>query len=215
MNEFFNEYRDRLQDWISGLHFSPLHKRALIAIAVLVCVVSVGVVARGHSDPIVESAPIVIAPPHVIVDVAGGVKSPGVYSLPANSRVMDALKAAGGARPGTDVSDINLARIIKDGEQIYVDPSVASVTRSGGPLPAGPISRGAPLRVAKKKSGPININRATADEFDTLPGIGPVLAARIVNYRKVNGPFATIDDLQKVSGIGSVKFADLKSKVRV
>ena len=147
-----------------------------------------------------------VDPPKVTVDVAGGVKSPGVYQLPANSRVMDAIIAAGGVRSGTDTSDINLARIVKDGEQIYVDPVTTSnpfVANSGS------------VRVAKKKSGPININRATADELDALPGIGPVLASRIVNYRKANGPFTAIEDLQRVSGIGSAKFAQFKSKVRV
>ena len=97
-----------------------------------------------------------------------------------------------------------MARIVKDGEQVYVDPTVDSA-----------VSRGAPTRVVKKKSGPININRATAGELDALPGIGPVLASRIIDYRKTNGPFISVDDLQKVSGIGSAKFAQFKSKVRV
>jgi len=209
MNELFNDYRDRFQNWVADLHFSSLHKRALLAVALLVCAVSVAVVFRGHSEPIAIPEPIVVAPPKVTVDIAGGVNSPGVYSLPANSRVIDAITAAGDAKPGTDLSDINLARIVKDGEQIYVDPVLVttksqSTTRSAGV--ANPV---------KKKTGPININRATASDFDTLPGIGPVLAARILNYRKANGPFTAIEDLQKVSGIGVSKFADLKSKVRV
>lgn len=206
MNDFFTDYRERFQDWVDSLHFSAIHKRALIAVFVLVCVASVAVVARGHSAPVIESAPIVVAPPKVTVDVAGGVKSPGVYELPANSRVMDAINAAGGASSGADTGDINLARIVKDGEQIYVD--LASVSNSF-------VQGSGTARVVKKKSGPININRATAGELDSLPGIGPVLASRIIDYRKANGPFATVDDLQKVSGIGSAKFAQFKSKVRV
>jgi len=198
-----SDLRERLQDWVVDLHFSTLHKRALALVFVLVCVVSVAVVSRGHSEPVVESAPIVVEPPKVMVDVAGGVKSPGVYSLPANSRVMDAITAAGGTRPGTDTSDINLARIVKDGEQIYVESSIAATINSQG------------VRVQKKRTGPININRATAGELDSLPGIGPVLASRIIDYRKTNGPFTTVDDLQKVSGIGSAKFTQFKSRVRV
>lgn len=205
MNELFNEYRDRFQDWLAGLHFSSLHKRALLVVLVLVCIVSVGVVFRGHSEPIAALEPMVIVPPKVTVDIAGGVNSPGVYSLPANSRVIDAITAAGNAKTGTDLSDINLARIVKDGEQIYVDPAVAN-SRPQSVAVVAPV---------KKKTGPININRATATDFDTLPGIGPVLAQRIVSYRKTNGPFTSIEDLQKVSGIGISKFADLKSKVRV
>lgn len=195
-----------------GSTFSSLHKRALLAIALLVCAVSVAVVFRGHSEPIAIPEPIVIAPPKVTVDIAGGVKSPGVYSLPANSRVIDAITAAGNAKPGTDLSDINLARIVKDGEQIYVDPLIASIKSQPAARSAGVTTPISPIR---KKTGPININRATASDFDTLPGIGPVLAARILNYRKANGPFTAIEDLQKVSGIGTSKFADLKSKVRV
>jgi competence protein ComEA len=200
-----SDLREHLQDWVEDLHFTTLHKRALIGAFVFVCIVSIAIVARGHSQPIVEAAPIVVAPPKVMVDVAGGVKSPGLYELPANSRVMDAITAAGGTRPGTDTSDINLARIIKDGEQIYVDPLTATNSNLGS----------GPTRVTKRKSGPININRASATELDTLPGIGPVIASRIVEYRKKNGPFASVEDLQKVSGIGVAKFTQLKSKVRV
>lgn len=205
MGDFLDDLRDRLQDWVDGLQFSAIHKRALLSVFAIVCVASVAVVARGHSEPVVEAAPIVIAPPKVMVDVAGGVKTPGVYQLPANSRVMDAISAAGGTRPGTDTSDINLARIVKDGEQIYVEPAPVAISNA----------RGAPTRVAKRNPGPININRATVGELDSLPGIGPVIASRIIEYRKANGPFLSVDDLQKVSGIGSAKFAQFKSKVRV
>lgn len=209
MNEFFGDMRERLQEWSSNIQFSSVNKRALAVISVLVIVLSVAVVSRGHSDPVVEVAPILLAPPMVVVDVAGGVKNPGVYSLTADSRVTDAIAAAGGVQPGADVSDVNLARIIKDGEQIYVEPVVAVAPAASNS------SKRSPLRIAKKRSGPININRATANELDALPGIGPVLAARIISYRKVNGPFTSVDDLQKVSGIGSAKFAEFKSKVRV
>jgi competence protein ComEA len=205
MNDLVTDLRERLQDWIESLHFTPIHKRALIIAFAVVCVVSVAVVARGHSQPIVEVAPIVVEPPKVMVDVAGGVKKPGLYELPANSRVMDAITAAGGTRPGTNTSDINLARIIKDGEQIYVEPLVTTNSNHV----AGS------TRVLERKAAPININRATATELDTLPGIGPVIASRIIDYRKTNGPFASVDDLQKVSGIGVAKFAQFKSKVRV
>ena len=99
------------------------------------------------------------------------------------------------------MSTINLARVLNDGEQIYVDSTV--VNASG-------------KRVSKKlPTGPININRATASQLDRLDGIGPVIAGRIVEYRKVNGSFLTVEDLQKVSGIGAAKFAQIKSKVRI
>lgn len=85
MDDFASDLRERLQDWVDDLQFSALHKRALLGVFALVCVISVAVVARGHSQLVVETAPIVVAPPKVMVDVAGGVKSPGVYELPANS----------------------------------------------------------------------------------------------------------------------------------
>ncbi len=206
MGDYLEDLRERVQDWWADLEFSAIHKRALLVVFVLVCVVSVAVVARGHSQPVVETSPMVIASPKLMVDVAGAVKSPGVYELPANSRVIDAIAAAGGAVAHADTSDINLARIIKDGEQVYVDLAAVSSPSVQG---------GAVKRVVKKKSGPININRATASELDALPGIGPVLASRIIDYRKANGPFVSVDDLQKVSGIGVAKFAQFKSKVRV
>jgi len=133
--------------------------------------------------------------------VTGAVNNPGVYTLNASSRVVDAIKAAGDSAPGADLSTINLARILADGEQIYVDSTQVN-------------SKG--VRVSKAvHSGPMNINRATVSEFDSLDGIGPVIAARIVAYRKTNGPFTTIEDLQKVSGIGVAKFAQIKAKIRV
>jgi competence protein ComEA len=99
------------------------------------------------------------------------------------------------------LSTINLARVLSDGEQIYVDSTVVN-------------SKG--VRVSKAvRSGPININRATARQLDALDGVGPVIAQRIVDYRKLNGSFLTIDDLQKVSGIGAAKFAQIKAKVRI
>ncbi len=206
MNQLLQDYKEQIQDWLSDLHFSKSHKRALLIVGLLAVVISVGVVFRGHSQPVEIALPLpaMVAPPLVTVDVAGGVNTPGVYELPVSSRVIDAITAAGGVKKGSDVSDVNLARIIKDGEQIYVQPALTSF--SGGSTSA---------RVAIKRTGPININRATISEFDSLPGVGPVIAARIVAYRKVNGPFTGVEDLQKVSGIGVAKFADLKSKISV
>jgi competence protein ComEA len=194
---------ESVSQWWLDLHFPSNLKRALALIAATLLVLSVVVVSRGNSQPTVapETIPITLAQPEIIVDVAGAVNNPGVYTLTGKSRVIDAIKAAGDSAPGADLSTINLARVLNDGEQIYVDSTV--VNASG-------------KRVSKKQSsGPININRATARQLDALDGIGPVIAARIVAYRKVNGAFLTVDDLQKVSGIGAAKFAQIKSKVRI
>jgi competence protein ComEA len=194
---------DAVSQWWFDLHFSNNQKKALAIIAVIVLLISLFLVGRGNSQPQTapEIVPITIAEPEIFVDVTGAVNNPGVYSLRGSSRVIDAIKAAGDSAPGADLSTINLARVLNDGEQIYVDSTVVNA---------------AGKRVSKKvPTGPININRATASQLDRLDGIGPVIAGRIVEHRKVNGPFLTVEDLQKVSGIGAAKFAQIKSKVRI
>ena len=194
---------ERISNWWYELHYSRIQKRALLILGALIIVFSSLIVVGGNSHEVV-TPPVVavqIAAPEIFVDVTGAVTKPGVYTLAANSRVIDAIKAAGDSAPGADLSTINLARVLSDGEQIYVD---ATIINSAG------------KRVSKTiHSGPINVNRATAAQLDSLDGIGPVIAKRIIEYRKVNGPFATVEDLQKVSGIGTAKFAIIKSKLRV
>jgi competence protein ComEA len=194
---------EALRNWWFDLHYSQTQKRALLVIGSLILLLSVFIVARGNSQPneAMQVVPITIAEPEIFVDVTGAVNKPGVYTLTGKSRVIDAIKAAGDSAPGADLSTINLARVLNDGEQIYVD---STIINSIG------------VRVSKAvRSGPININRATARQLDALDGVGPVIAQRIVDYRKINGSFLTIDDLQKVSGIGAAKFAQIKAKVRI
>jgi competence protein ComEA len=202
MNHFTQAF-ESISNWWYELHYSHIQKRALLILGALVILFSSLIVLRGGSHEVV-APPIIavqIAAPEIFIDVTGAVNNPGVYTLAANSRVIDAIKAAGDSAPGADLSTINLARVLSDGEQIYVD---ATIINSAG------------VRISKiTRSGPININRATLAQFDSLDGIGPVIAKRIIEYRKVNGPFASVEDLQKVSGIGVAKFANIKSKVRV
>jgi len=200
-----NEYLSKVNTWWNDLHYSSLQKRGLAIIALLVLVITALFVMRGSSQVVIAApAPLEIessALQTLMVDVAGAVINPGVYSLPLNARVFEAIKAAGGLKKGADTSDINQARILRDGEQIYIYPTTTS---------AGGISR-----PAVRKNGPIMINRATVKDFESLDGIGPVLANRIVSYRKTNGPFAAVEDLLKVPGIGQSKFAQFKEKLRV
>jgi competence protein ComEA len=194
---------ESITQWWFDLHFSRNQKIALSIIAAIVLALSVLIVLRGNTQIAAapEIVPMTIAEPEIFVDVTGAVNNPGVYTLTGRSRVIDAIKAAGDSAPGADLSTINLARVLNDGEQIYVD---STVVNSAG------------QRVSKKvSSGPININRATLRQLDALDGIGPVIAGRIIDYRKKNGSFLTVDDLQKVSGIGAAKFAQIKSKVRI
>ena len=199
---------EKLRNWWSHITFSVSQKRSLLSISALVIALSLFLVVRGSSHEIPLTPPdltVTEAVSQVTVDVAGAVTNPGVYTLPANSRVTDAIKAAGDKLKGADLSDINLARVIKDGEQIYIYP----------PSKGGSSYRISPQRVKAKSAGPFALNRASAKDLESLDGIGPVLAARIIAYRNQNGPFLTVEDLLKVSGIGAAKFAQFKEKLRV
>ena len=201
--EYFSQIFEKIATWWFDLNFTSIQKRALLTISAVVVVISVFIVIRGNMDEVIAPPVVVeqVQAPQIFVDVTGAVNTPGVYTLTASSRVIDAIKAAGGSAAGADLSTINLARVLADGEQIYVD---AAVTNTKG------------VRIsATKRSGPISINRATVSDFDSLDGIGPVIARRIIEYRKTHGPFMTIEDLQKVSGIGEAKFAQIKSKIRI
>jgi competence protein ComEA len=198
---------DDLQYWWQDLTFSSIQKRSLLVIAGIALVISGAYVLRPTSPNEIQDVPVLetqAISTQITVDVAGAVTSPGVYLLAANSRVVDAIKAAGQTLKGADTSDLNLARIMKDGEQIYVYPKATSFSRSTTSTRATPVRR-----------GPLAINRASAKELESLDGIGPVLASRIVTYRSVNGPFTAVEDLLKVSGIGAAKFAQFKEKIRV
>ena len=194
---------ESLSNWWFELNYSHNQKRALLGVSAILILLSIFIVTRGNTQEaaVIDVVPITVAEPEIFVDVTGAVNSPGVYTLTGKSRVIDAIKAAGDSSPGADLSTINLARVLSDGEQIYVD---STVVNSAG------------VRVSKAvHTGPININRATARQLDALDGIGPVIAQRIVDYRKINGSFLVIEDLQKVSGIGAAKFAQIKAKVRI
>ncbi|MEV5825330.1 ComEA family DNA-binding protein [Spirillospora sp. NPDC052242] len=234
---------DRLQALVDRVRDAPPHDppaarlraapdrpgvRALVLLAVIAAVVaagylwasrprphaapapdaSVATLAAGPSAPEASAGPEPPATPAgtVVVHVLGKVRNPGVITLPADARVAEAIKAAGGVRRGAKTGPLNLARKVVDGEQIPV----------GVPAPTPP--PGAPATAAPSPGGggtPVDLNTATVDQLDELPGVGPVLAARIIEYRTQNGGFRSVDQLQDVNGIGASRFADLKSKVRV
>lgn len=144
-------------------------------------------------------------PGPIRVYVSGAVNSTNVYDLPPDSIVRDAIDAAGGADSEADLESINLAKVLNDGDQVYV-PRIGEA-----PTPAPPSEGGA----APAATGPINLNTATQSDLETLPGIGPAIAGRIIEYRDANGPFATIDDIQNVSGIGPSTFDNIKDFITV
>lgn len=142
-------------------------------------------------------------PSTLTVHVAGWVAAPGLYELVAGARVADAVAAAGGLLPGADTSGVNLAAVLVDGEQVVIP----------GPGPPGgtPVAPGA----GGTEDGIVHLNRATVAELETLPGVGPVLAERIVEYRDQHGPFTAVEDLLDVPGIGEAKLAALRDRVAV
>jgi competence protein ComEA len=188
--------------------------RALAAVA-LVAVAVAGFFAwraRPHVEPVtarsVAAEPSPSAGPSglVVVAVSGRVQHPGLVRLPAGARVADAIDAAGGALPDTDLSSVNLARKLADGELIAIGVPALDVP---GPAPGGGAGPGG------AGSGPINLNTATEAQFEALPGIGPVLAQHIVEYRTRHGQFRSVDELKQVDGLGAARFAQLKSLVTV
>jgi competence protein ComEA len=152
-------------------------------------------------EPSSAAEPAVLAT--VTVHVVGEVRRPGVYRLPGGSRAADAVAAAGGLLGPADQTAVNLARVVADGEQI-------AVPREGEAGPAGATTAGAP---GAARPGKIDLNTAGEAQLDTLPGVGPATAAKIVSDRTENGPFRTVDDLLRVPGIGPSKFEALKDLV--
>jgi competence protein ComEA len=140
----------------------------------------------------------------VVVSVVGRVARPGLARLPDGTRVADALAAVGGALPGTDLMGLNIARRLSDGEQLLVGVA---------PPPGQPAASG--VSGASVGPGPIDLNAATVEQLDGLPGVGAVTAQRIVDWRTAHGRFTSVDQLRQVSGIGPAKFGQLKSLVRV
>jgi competence protein ComEA len=145
-----------------------------------------------------------VAPTLILIDVAGWVRHPGVYEFVIGDRVIDALDAAGGARPGAELQALNLAAPLVDGTQVVVPKHGET-----------PVVGVAPGTEGGSAGALVNVNTATADELESLPGIGAVTAQAIIDYRTENGPFSSVDELLDVSGIGDVTLANIRELVTV
>ena len=212
--------RDRLPPALRGGRLDPGVRGALAlaAIALVAAAVAVALAWSSSAKPAAARKPVVpgvavpklatpagavsSALPDVVVDVAGKVRRPGLVKLAAGARVADALAAAGGVLPATSMLGMSLARRLIDGEQLVV----------GAPQPAG---TGPPASASAAASGPLDLNTATVNDLDALPGIGPVLAQRVVDWRTSHGAFTSVEQLRQISGLGGKKFDTLAPLVRV
>ncbi|MFF4266008.1 helix-hairpin-helix domain-containing protein [Streptomyces virginiae] len=228
--------RERLPLWLQDS--CAVRPRAVAAVGVvLICAVGFAGQQYWSARPRAVTAPAVVAPgalpaaatapaaapaqgagtgaggtaARIVVDVTGKVRDPGVRRLPAGSRVEDALAAAGGVRPGADTTGLNRARVLVDGEQVVVgapaQPPPAGVTGGSGPAYGAGSGLGS-------GAGPLSLGSATVAQLDGLPGVGPVLAQHIVDFRTARGGFRSVEDLRQVDGIGERRFADLRPLVR-
>lgn len=196
--------------------FTPSQK---VGAVIILALMLAGVYRSYSSDNKVQVKPVLDTKPapkqraskptktYVYVHVAGGVKLPGVYRLESNKRVIDAIKTAGGMQADAYPDALNLASKLKDGDKIYLPGK--DDTKDHQPADNSPnMETGAPQEQEK-----VDLNQATAEHLDTLPGIGPTLAKRIVEYRQTKGSFKKVTDLQNVEGIGDKKFSLIKDKV--
>jgi competence protein ComEA len=210
-----------------GDRLSSLSRNELLGLVVVIGITLGGVglwYTRSLPKPVaVQATPAAVATPSgsafgtgsptpspvpVFVDVAGWVRKPGVYEFATGQRVIDAVDAAGGARPGADLTALNLAAPLTDGTQILVPKAGAA-----------PVGAGTASAVSGADGGTggtlVNVNTASATELETLSGIGEVIAAAIVDYRTQNGPFTSVDQLEDVSGIGPATMEEIRDSVTV
>jgi competence protein ComEA len=193
--------------------FPALSRRQLFGVAAAIAVLLILVVRHhgGGSAPAHIVAPVRVATPKpaaaklLVIDVAGAVRRPGLYRLRSGSRIDDAIAAAGGPTPEAQLDTVNLAAPIADGEQILVPGRGAAGAAAAAASP--------PAAAGSSPTAPLDLNTATLEQLEALPGIGPVTAQKILDYRQAHGAFHSVTELQGVPGIGPAHMAQLKGLV--
>ncbi|MGE2723905.1 ComEA family DNA-binding protein [Mycolicibacterium pulveris] len=224
--------------WLAAVRADPGRAGvvALAAVGIVAVLVTVFAIVRDKPPPVMSAnlppvqmvssgspTPSGAPPPEqpVVVSVVGLVHKPGLVTLDPGARIADALGAAGGALDGADLLGLNMARRVADGEQIIVGIASApgqptamgsSITADNGTAPADPA---APAADTAAQGAVVDLNTATVEQLDTLPGIGPVTASAIVAWRDANGPFSSVEQLGDVDGIGPARLEKLRDRVRV
>lgn len=227
--------------WVAKVRADPGRAGAiaLAAIAALAVLITIFTVIRDHPAPVMSAklppvemvssrspsaSPSAGPAQPVVVSVVGLVRTPGLVTLAPGARIDDALKAAGGTLDGADTIGLNMARQVGDGEQIVVGiappkgqpTALGSSVSTGSAAAATPVAPGKPAHPTPAPHGEvIDLNTATVQQLDTLPGIGPVTAAAIVAWRDANGKFSSVDQLAEVDGIGPARLDKLRALVRV
>ncbi|MCW2799237.1 MAG: DNA-binding protein [Aeromicrobium sp.] len=217
---------DTDSDTVAPRRIELAHIKVLVTLAVAASVLLIWWLLSGRPHTSGPDEPLAFTPTHsasaspgastgtatakptddLVIDVVGKVRKPGIVTVPKGSRVFEAIAAAGGLKGKVDTTSINMARVLTDGEQILIGTTPAAVPG----VAAGTGGAGAGAAPAR-----INLNTATAEQLDTLPGIGPVTAQSILSWRTENGRFTSVDDLLDVKGIGDATLADLRDLVVV
>lgn len=155
---------------------------------------------------------------YIMVHITGNIKNPGLVKLKEGSRIADAIESAGGTTSLADLSQINLAYILEDGQKIYI-PSFEDTPTSSEYITTDPgenvLEEDSLSTFSSSVSTPVNINTASQTQLETIPGIGPSTALKIISYRKENGPFQSVEDIKNVKGIGDSKFEEIKDSICV